>query len=242
MYYSIVVDIEPKEMNKLDDIITGKYKMEIIAKKCVELVYESTYKANGEITCFYRNNRIIILVEQYNDRSSISVSDTKQFANELHEILVKNIKETTFLIGIGQQYKTINLLHKSFAEANEVIRLMQQESKKNEVSHFEDYSVYHLLDSNIKGAELEDFFKKCLGELYDYDKIHGTSYMTTLEYYFMYNLNASETSKEMYIHRNTLIYRIEKIKEILNTDMKNSEELLRIQIALKIFRIINKNI
>ncbi|WP_307197070.1 helix-turn-helix domain-containing protein [Neobacillus niacini] len=46
----------------------------------------------------------------------------------------------------------------------------------------------------------------------------------------------------MFLHRNTLIYRIEKIKEILNSDLKNSEELLQIQIALKIFRLLNKKL
>ncbi|WP_264737661.1 helix-turn-helix domain-containing protein [Cytobacillus firmus] len=66
--------------------------------------------------------------------------------------------------------------------------------------------------------------------------------MITLENFFINNLNLTETSKAMFIHRNTLIYRMEKIKEILNTDLKHSEELLRIQIALKIFRILKKNV
>ncbi|SIS04318.1 purine catabolism regulatory protein [Peribacillus simplex] len=242
MYYSIVIHIEPKEVNKNEDIIVGKYRMDNTAKKCEEIIYDSSYKANGEFTCFHRNNRIIILIGKNEDRPSVSISEAKLFATELHDSLVRKVKETSFLIGIGKQYRTIKSLHKSFTEANEVIRLMQQVNEKNEVSHFEDYSVYHLLDSNIKDAALEDFFEKCLGNIYDHDKIHGTGYMTTLENYFINNLNLTETSKAMFIHRNTLIYRIERIKEILNTDLKHSEELLRIQIALKIFRILKKDV
>jgi len=78
--------------------------------------------------------------------------------------------------------------------------------------------------------------------VFDHDQLHGTSYMLTLENYFINNLNVTETSKAMFLHRNTLIYRIEKIKEILNLDLKHSEELLRIQLALKIFSILNKPI
>ncbi|MFE8697579.1 PucR family transcriptional regulator [Cytobacillus sp. FJAT-53684] len=242
MYYSMVVNVEPKRFNKNEDMISGKYRMENIAKKCVELVYDLSYKADGEITCFYRNNRIIILVGQSNERPPISVINVKQFAMNLHETFTNKIKETIFLIGIGQQYRTINSLHKSFSEANEVIRLMQQVNEKKEISHFEDYSVYHLLDSNIKISALEDFFTKCIGKIFEHDKMHGTSYIATLENYFINNLNVSETAKAMFLHRNTLIYRIDKIKEILNTDLKHSEELLRIQIALKIFRILYKNL
>jgi PucR family transcriptional regulator, purine catabolism regulatory protein len=89
--------------------------------------------------------------------------------------------------------------------------------------------------------ELEAFFMKSLGTIYEHDRMHGTSYIVTLENFFSNNLNISETAKAMFLHRNTLIYRIDKIKEILNSDLKNSEELLQLQLALKIFRLLNKN-
>ena len=86
--------------------------------------------------------------------------------------------------------------------------------------------------------ELEAFFTQSLGKVYEHDQLHGTRYIVTLEHYFFHHLNISETAKALFIHRNTLIYRIEKIKEILNTDLKNSEELLKIQLALKIGRLL----
>ncbi|OZQ63149.1 transcriptional regulator [Paenibacillus sp. VTT E-133280] len=241
MYYSMVINIEMNEADKFEDMIIGKYKMESIAKKCVDIIYDLSHKAIGEIKCFYRNNRVIILVGQNEERPPVSISDAKLYANELLEVLIQRTKET-LLIGIGQQYSTISSLHNSFSEANEMIKLMQQKNLQNKVSHFEDYSVYHLLEANIKIVALEEFFRKCLGKVFDHDQLHGTSYMLTLENYFINNLNVTETSKAMFLHRNTLIYRIEKIKEILNLDLKHSEELLRIQIALKIFSILNKTI
>lgn len=241
MYYCLAIDIHPKLVAREDDLITTRFKMERIAKQCVDLVYQHAYRASGEVTSFYRNNRIIILVGQSNEKQPTSISDKKEFAKELHELLNSKFPDSIFLIGIGQQYRKIKSLHKSFSEANEVIRLMQQVNEKNEIAHFEDYSVYHLLDSNIKESALEDFFTKSLGPIFEHDQLYGTSYMITLENYFINNLNLSETAKAMFLHRNTLIYRIEKIKGILNTDLKHSEELLKFQIALKMFRILYKN-
>ncbi|MFC7681799.1 PucR family transcriptional regulator [Paenibacillus sp. GCM10028914] len=240
MYYSIVINIEVNEVAKIEDMITRKYTMESVAKKCVGIIYEMAHKATGEIKCFYRNNRVIILVGQNEDRPPITINEAKQYANELLDLLLNKTKET-FLIGIGQQYSKISSLYKSFSESNEMIKLMQQKNLQNKVTHYEDYSVHHFLESNIKEAALEEFFRKCLGKVYDHDQIHGTSYMLTLENHFLNNLNVTETSKAMFLHRNTLIYRIDRIKEILNVDLKHSEELLRIQLALKIFRILNKN-
>jgi purine catabolism regulator len=241
-YHCIVINIESEELNQYKDIVARRVKLENIAKKCVELIYDYSNKAGGEVTCFYRNNRIIILIGQNENRPPISINEAKLYANEIYKELVKQINNTIFLIGIGRQYETIHSLYKSFSEANESIRLMQKFEDKGGVSHFEDHSVYHFLDSNIKDMELEDFFMKRLGKVYEHDQLHGTSYIITLENYFHNNLNISETAKAMFLHRNTLIYRIEKIKEILNSDLKNSEELLQIQLALKIFRLLNKKL
>jgi PucR family transcriptional regulator, purine catabolism regulatory protein len=242
MYYCIVINIQSEEFEKYEDMVARRVSLENKARKCVELIYDSANKADGEVTCFYRNNRIIILIGQHENRPAVSVYEAKQYTNNLYSVLNKQISNSTFLIGIGRQYETIRSLHKSFSEANESIRLMQKFEDSGGVSHFEDHSIYHFLDSNIKTMELEEFFMKQLGKVYEHDQLHGTSYIITLENYFQNNLNISETAKAMFLHRNTLIYRIEKIKEILNTDLKNSEELLQIQLALKIFRLLNKKL
>ncbi|OIK15494.1 transcriptional regulator [Bacillus sp. MUM 116] len=241
-YYCIVINIDSPELEQYKDMVTRKYKLENTTRKCVNIVYEQASETQGEITCFHRNNRMIILIGQNEKRTPITINEAKAFANLVYKSLEDQINNTTFLVGIGRQYKTIESLHKSFSEANESIRLMQKFGDKGGISHFEDHTVYHFLDSNIKDMELEDFFIKRLGKIFEHDKLHGTGYLITLENYFMNNLNISETAKTMFLHRNTLIYRIEKIKEILNTDLKNSEELLQIQLALKIFRLLNKNL
>ncbi|MFB3169164.1 PucR family transcriptional regulator ligand-binding domain-containing protein [Neobacillus sp. 179-C4.2 HS] len=242
MYYCIVINIDSVEFQQYEDMVARRVSLENKARKCVELIYDYANKADGEVTCFHRNNRIIILIGQHENRPAVSVYEAKQYTNNLYSILNKQISNSTFLIGIGRQYGSIRSLHKSFSEANESIRLMQKFEDDGGVSHFEDHSIYHFLDSNIKDMELEEFFMKRLGKVYENDQLHGTSYIITLENYFQNNLNISETSKAMFLHRNTLIYRIEKIKEILNSDLKNSEELLQIQLALKIFRLLNKKL
>lgn len=241
-YHCIVINIDSDELNHYEDIVARRVKLESISRKCVDLIYDNSSKADGEVTCFFRNNRIIVLIGQNENRPPISINEAKLYANEIYKVLEKQINNTIFLIGIGRQYETIHSLYKSFSEANESIRLMQKFDDKGGISHFEDHSVYHFLDSNIKDMELEDFFMKRLGKVYEHDQLHGTSYIITLENYFLNNLNISETAKAMFLHRNTLIYRIEKVKEILNSDLKNSEELLQIQLALKIFRLLNKKL
>jgi PucR family transcriptional regulator, purine catabolism regulatory protein len=234
MYYCMVIDINHANIKRDDDMIAIRLKLEHIAKKSVNLIYDDSRKAHGKLTSFYRNNRVIILVGKNDFNRSKTKEEAKVFAADIYKILINEIRDTSFFIGIGSQYQSVTALHKSFAEAHEAIRMMKQLENHTGVSHFDDYSVYHLLGSNINSQELADFFTKSLGKIYEHDKLHETSYLATLESYFHNNLNLSETAKALFIHRNTLLYRIEKIKEVLGTDLKNPEELLQFQLAIKI--------
>lgn len=237
-YYCLVFNLESINLSKNEDLISRKYKLESRARKCIDLIHDYSENIMGEIICFNRKNQIIILIGKNEYNPSASIMESKNLARELCNYLQKELLETV-LIGIGKQYKSILTLHKSYSEAHKAIRITKQFGSKTGVSHFEDYSVYHFLGSNHKTSDLEDFFMKYLGKIYEHDREHGTSYLITLECYFNKNNNLAETAKTLFIHRNTLIYRIEKIKEILNIDLKNYEELFQIQLALKIYRLLH---
>ena len=79
--------------------------------------------------------------------------------------------------------------------------------------------------------------KSCLTErlkpLLDYDLKHGTELVKTLEVYFNNCRNSANTARDLFIHRNTLLYRLEQISKILDLDLNNNEQVLIIQLALK---------
>jgi len=99
------------------------------------------------------------------------------------------------------------------------------------VAHFADHSIYHFLDSNINEVQLKDFFLESLGTVFEHDLLHGTSYLITLENYFIYHMNISETAKEMFIHRNTLQYRLDKFTEKTGFDLKNYHSYITTYLA-----------
>ena len=67
----------------------------------------------------------------------------------------------------------------------------------------------------------------------------GGELLRTLEAYFDNNGNLSQAAESLYIHRNTLIYRMERIAEISGLDLDNTETRLAVQLALRIHRMID---
>ena len=68
-----------------------------------------------------------------------------------------------------------------------------------------------------------------------YDEEHNTQLLYTLETYFNNCQNSVKTSKALFIHRNTLLYRLDRIAEILDLNYNDSEQMLTFQLALKAF-------
>ena len=69
-----------------------------------------------------------------------------------------------------------------------------------------------------------------------YDKTLTDEMIATIEKFFENNLNLSETSRQFYIHRNTLVYRLDKIQKALGLDLRNFHDAVTFKIMMMLER------
>ncbi|MGI5915376.1 MAG: helix-turn-helix domain-containing protein [Anaerolineae bacterium] len=99
---------------------------------------------------------------------------------------------------------------------------------------YEQMGLYRLL-AELRGCdELRRFYEETLGALVLYDREHNTDLVHTLKVFFDENANVSQTARALYVHRNTLNYRLQRIIEIIGLDLNDAEARLTLQLALKI--------
>ena len=97
---------------------------------------------------------------------------------------------------------------------------------------YEELGVYKIL-SDLRHPELgESFMEEVLGELLRYDEQNGTDYMEILKAFFENDCSILHTSRVIYCHKNTLNYKMNKVKEILGYDIMSNENRARIMVAL----------
>jgi hypothetical protein len=82
-------------------------------------------------------------------------------------------------------------------------------------------------------AALEDFVNETVGRLIEHDDRSATLLMKTVEAFVEHGGRLRETATEMYVHRNTLAYRLERASEILEADLKDPETRLAVELALR---------
>lgn len=142
------------------------------------------------------------------------------------------------VLALGTPATGLNEWRRTVAEAEQALLLGRQLFGTGRVLAFSDLGVYRLLVHLRETPELWTFYRETLARLADYDQRQGAELIKTLEAYFNHLGNLRATSEALHVHRNTLLYRLERIKEISGMDLDNAEEHFALWLALRAHRIL----
>ncbi|WP_129627954.1 helix-turn-helix domain-containing protein [Candidatus Oscillochloris fontis] len=141
-------------------------------------------------------------------------------------------------VAIGGQVTTLADWRRTLEEAEQALILGRQLFGTDRVLAFSDLGVYRLLVRLRETPELWTFYRETLAKLADYDTRQRADLIKTLEAYFANLGNLRATSEALHVHRNTLLYRLDRIKEISGMDLDNSEEHFALWLALRAHRVL----
>ena len=141
------------------------------------------------------------------------------------------------VMGVSRTVEGIESLQGAVYQAIEACDLGRRIDEAKSAHYYEDLGLYRLLGSLRDREELASFYQETVGSLAEYDREKGAELVRTLEVYFTENGNASSTARSLYVHRNTLNYRLQRITEITGMDLDDPEARLSLQIGLKIHHL-----
>lgn len=136
--------------------------------------------------------------------------------------------------GIGRVAKSLHDIPQSLREAQQALEIGRRLFGEGKIHSFVRLGIYRLLFHLDGQHELDDFYQEMLGPLIEHDLRTNGMLVETLEGFFRCNGNLSETARTMHLHRNSLLYRLDRISEILGRSLDDAELRLSLQIALKI--------
>ncbi|MBO0791890.1 MAG: helix-turn-helix domain-containing protein, partial [Ktedonobacteraceae bacterium] len=139
--------------------------------------------------------------------------------------------------GIGRAAIKLDAIPQSFREAQQALEIGRRLFGEGKLHSFARLGVYRLLFRLDGQSELGEFYQETLGTLLNGDTRHDGTLIETLESYFRCNGNLSETARAMHLHRNSLLYRLERIEVLLGRSLEDAELRLNLQIALKIHHL-----
>lgn len=145
-------------------------------------------------------------------------------------------------IGIGNPCTNASDYRRGFAEASEAQQMGQHLNREGGVTHFNDLGVYRYLYKIARMDDLRDIYQDQVGRIATYDRRKGTDLLDTLETYLECAGNLTRTSNRLFVHRNTLIQRLERLQSLCEIDLQERSNWLTLQVAIKVYKLRNNDV
>ncbi len=224
------ISIKSRELHFNADISRVVFLINIVSTNDVSAydVIQNLFPDKNKDFVFNITETDIVLVKEI--KNNIDVKDLEKLARSISDTLQTEFF-TRVNVGIGTPVMGVKDLARSFKEAQIAIEVGKVfETEKNIVSYDNlgiARLIYHL-PTTLCETFLKEVFKK--GSIDSLD--HETLF--TIQRFFENNLNVSETSRKLFVHRNTLVYRLDKIKKLTGLDLREFDHAIIFKIALMV--------
>ena len=156
------------------------------------------------------------------------IQHAKEIKEGLNEYGIKDAK-----IAIGNVAETIKDVSRSYKEAQIALEVSKIFYEDASVIAYNQLGIGRLI-YQLPLPLCKMFIREVFGD-YSPDSIDEET-LATIDKFFENNLNVSETSRQLFIHRNTLVYRLDKIQKNTNLDLRNFEDAIAFKIALMVVK------
>ena len=174
------------------------------------------------------NEMDIAVVKQISP--NVTSEELEKIALAMEETLKNELRIKT-VIGIGTIAEHLRELADSYKEAQTAIEVGKVFDTEKSIMHYENLGIGRLiyqLPTTLCEIFLSEVFKKNSIDSLDQETLF------TINKFFENNLNVSETSRKLFVHRNTLVYRLEKIKKLTGLDLRQFDHAIVFKVALMV--------
>ncbi len=152
-------------------------------------------------------------------------------ASDIISSLAITMREGLFTTGVSSELQDFLLLPQGYLQAEAALKLGRESQSMIWYSRFDDYLLEYILSESSRQISPELLVSSRLDALLRYDRENKTELYRTLQVYLTNERNSLQTAKTLFIHRSSLVYRLERIQKITKIDLDNPKNRLLLQIC-----------
>jgi len=183
------------------------------------------------------NDEQAVLLVQPADGSTLESVVVTESLQAVFEALKMIFPDRKVKIGVGRHCFKPRDYKVAFTEACKALSFtgLKQGSEEG-VIYYHSLRLMGFLMQPVNEQTLPMFVRRILGKLHDYSVAHNVNLIESLECYLNHNCNIQSAARKLFIHPNTLRYRLKKVEKISGLDLKDNDTKLEIQLAIKLYR------
>ncbi|QBJ76645.1 PucR family transcriptional regulator [Clostridium chauvoei] len=228
--YHFICIFKVKEFNNIS------YESENVSKSILTSLEEMlSIKDHTIIPMQYANHLMVLVLADNSEEIKNSLKATEAVFNIMNS-RYSNVEVNLSFSRIRDTYSEIKT---SYKEAFKALSLIDIYSKETSVIKYNELGIVKLFVELNDIKEIQQYCYENLGPILEYDKSHGMNLIGTLKCYFENNRHLVKTSQALFIHRNTLLYRLATIKELIQKDLDDAMNNLELFNSILIYEFLN---
>jgi len=191
-----------------------------------------------------RSDNVIIFVGTSPDEDkTLVVENSRALADRLQRYVKGLLPDLTVSVGIGRYKGDPSAIPSSFSEAEVALEIGHRIHGPSSISTFEGTGTYKLLFRVLQEdpAELESFYGETLEPAVAYDSRYGTELVNTLITYLQNDASTVKTASDLFAHRHTIRYRLDRVNELTGLDVDKSEARERLTLGIKAMQLLGRS-
>ncbi|MGF2143551.1 PucR family transcriptional regulator [Vagococcus fluvialis] len=210
-------------------LVRATYEELITQSTIQKLISRKLFTSPNKIMLTFLDDSLVIFV------NSAFIDDSKKKMKEIGQFILEILSpEYDVGIGISSPILDTKNIPQAYGEAQTSLRIGRKLETNSFISHIEDNLIYSVL-REIKNQDiLEKFVDSILGEVIQHDKEHNSQLLETLYVLIQTGFNLKEAAVKLFIHYNTLRYRVNRLKD-LGIDIRKELRIADVTVAYHIY-------
>ena len=229
--YDTVISKIKNEFNSSNmNALLSRYGNNIVGCFCLKKGEMDVSGRSADINMSGNNISEIISVDSsmknIQDTDIVSESDNKEVLAKIYKSLSEYLcsisSDIKLVMGVGRAYEGIGDLQKSFTEASRCVILSEKMNMSGRVFLYEEMGIYNLFSELADKKVMHEFIDNTLGVIIEYDRNNNSNLLETLKAYLWNNNSLIHASEQLYTHRNTVKYRVQRISQLTGRDFDDA--------------------
>lgn len=195
-----------------------------------EVIEREASRMLDHYTIFKNEQRYILVL------AGLNTTNVKKLVE--HIIARNNMKDTKIIVGASTNRENLKELPANYMKSKKVYKLAWNLNRTP--VFFDDLNLYKILLSVEDEKVIGDYKKKILDSIIEYDQANDSDYFCFIRLYLENGASVQQVASAMYVHRNTIHYKIKKIKEIWGINLSDINDLLIMKLSISIYDMLKK--
>lgn len=171
----------------------------------------------------------------YNN-SLLLILNNKNCSDTVIDYIRNCLSRVPTAIGISRKFDDIMLLLQAYVQSEAAIRIGRKMDLEKQFYYYDDIVLQHFFEIASNNCNPRDFCDPAIEHLREFDLQNHTDLKETLEVYLSCGKNIKKAAEQLFVHQNTLYYRVQKIEELCGINLKDEKTCFSLQFSFQLLK------